>query len=410
MMIETLALDELKKKLTPFFAQDFHQFHPFHPVLIEFCEVLSEALFQIKPKKEYPDYIALAFWLRKSHLQQLQEDFKSKSSSDKLLVPRGLVFHIPPANIDVMLVYSWICSLIMGNGNIIRLPSTKTPRAGKLIDTIQKVLCEERFRSIRQMTCFLRYGHEEAYTAWISLHVNSRIIWGGDETIANIRKIPLQPYAKDLAFPDRFSFGVIQADAYLKASQEDKATLAINSFNDIYWFDQSACSSPRLIFWVGDKHSIQDASKTFYKLLQKTIEQRHYEISFGGVLLKQTYMYDQALTLPIQSIDRLSNELCILVLDKTDPRCRFHCGQGILYDVPISNLEEMISFVTPHDQTLTTYGFSSEDLQKLALHLKGRGITRIVPFGQALNFDPVWDGQDIFAELTQHIIIEGIES
>ena len=37
--------------------------------------------------------------------------------------------------------------------------------------------------------------------------------------------------------------------------------------------------------------------------------------------------------------------------------------------------------------------------------LYGRGIDRIVPFGQALSFGTLWDGFDLLAELTRTIHI-----
>lgn len=382
--------------LKPFFVRDFHAFFPFHPELKAFCQTLSETLFKL----EHPpgDIVALAFWLRGGHLDQMHEAFMQRGS---IRLPRGLVFHFPPTNIGPMMVYSWICSLLVGNGNIIRLPGTRTEGFQKLLDHIFQVL--ERYPLIEQTTRFVQYGHDDEITAWISSHVDVRIIWGGDETIAKIRKIPLRAYAKDLAFPDRYSFGIVHADTYLKSSLQEQELAGIHFYNDTYWFDQSACSSPRLLFWVGEGDSIRAASQKFYEILQQTISQRHYEVSLGGFLLKQTFLYDQALSLPVQSVSQISNELTVAVLENVDEKCRLHCGQGLLYHVVIPKIEDLVSFVTQRDQTLTYYGFSLSDLRHLVYLLNGRGLTRIVPFGQALNFDSTWDGHDLFEELTQHV-------
>ncbi len=399
--------DEAKKLLSPFFAQNFHVFPPFHPDLLLFCEDFSKALFQLKEAKEYPDFVALAFWLRKGNILKLQETFQKKYRSDLLLVPRGLVFHIPPGNIDVMLVYSWICSLLVGNGNIIRIPGNRDPRFDKLLEVIFHLLSQAAHQPINAITSFVQYGHEEAITAYISTHIDLRVIWGGNETVSTIKKIPTQPHAKDIAFPDRFSYSAIHAQTYLDATPQEQEQTINHFFNDTYWFDQSACSSPRVLFWVGDSATIQKVSQSFYKALQETIKKRHYEVTLGGALLKRTYMYDRALSLPVDKILQLSNELGILYLEKPDEQCRVHCGQGLLYHIPLTTIEEIIPFVNQHDQTLTYYGFSKEALQQLILKLNGKGLNRIVPFGQALNFEPVWDGQDLFDEFTQHIKLHG---
>lgn len=409
-ILETYTLEEMENSLAPFFAQNFHQFHPFQAELIQFCEALSEEIFQQPDIKTYPDFVALAFWLRKSHVMQLQQAFLQNTSPKTVLMPRGLVFHIPPASIDVMLVYSWISSLLVGNANIIRIPSNKPDRFDKLLEIIIELLSQEKFKHIKEMTCFINYGYEEALTAFISLHAAARIIWGGDETVSNIRRILLNPRAKDIVFPDRYSFAVIRASKYLEAPQEEKQQCITNFFNDVYWFDQSACSSPRLIYWVGDEDTIKIASKQFYEALHKKVDERHYEISLGGALLKKTYAYNQTIILPVEKVMQYSNELTVITLETANNHCRVHCGQGLIYHVSIHNIKEIVPFVTSHDQTLTYYGFDSNELRQLALELNGKGLTRMVPFGQALNFEPVWDGVDLFAELTQHVVVEGVQS
>ncbi len=394
----------LMQKITSFFENKTESYIPFHPELLLFCQSLSKNLFTEIDPKQNPDFIALAFWLRKGHLNQLESFFRSKEG---FRVPRGVIFHIPPANIDVMLVYSWITSLLLGNENIIRIPGTKNARSDILLKVIFDLVNEKQFASIKAMNLFIEYGHEEDITALISSKADARVIWGGDETILKIRKIPLQPDGIDIAFPDRFSYGAINAKNYLRSDMEQ---VAINFYNDIYWFDQSGCSSPRLIFWVGDKEEIELASSQFYRLLQETIEKRLFKISLGGSLLKKTFLFSQSLNLPVEKVAQFSNELSVVYLKNAEPSCRLHCGYGMLYHVPITDLNQIASFTTHKDQTLVHEGFSKLELINLAKVLNGKGITRMVPRGQALNFEPVWDGQDLFNALTQvNVIEEGSE-
>jgi hypothetical protein len=390
-----------QNRLKDYFERPRPSFTPFQAELLLFCESLSEMLFRLSDHKEEPDWIALAFWLRKGHLAQLQKRFQQKGSPRS---PRGIVFHIPPANIDVMLVYSWICSLLVGNQNIIRIPSSRPARADRLLKIIFTLLEEQRFQAIREGNLFVDYGHDDQITRLISSQVDVRLIWGGDETISLIRNIPLQPDAIEIAFPDRFSYGAIDAESFLSSNVEQVVT---NFFNDIYWFDQSACSSPRLLFWVGGVEQVAQASDLFYSRLQQLIRQRGYQVSLGGALLKKTYLYSQALDLPVEKVAQYSNELSVLYLTAADPHCRIHCGQGLLYHLSIASLDQIASFATHKDQTLVTHGFSPQQLMQLAKALNGKGITRMVTPGQALSFDPIWDGQDLFYALTQQTFIEG---
>ena len=56
-------------------------------------------------------------------------------------------------------------------------------------------------------------------------------------------------------------------------------------------------------------------------------------------------------------------------------------------------------------QTLTYYGFQKKFFQKFFNNNLLEGIDRVVPIGQALNLDLVWDGYDLNKTLTRIIDI-----
>ena len=56
---------------------------------------------------------------------------------------------------------------------------------------------------------------------------NARIIWGGDNSISNIRKFGLNQRALDIAFADRYSFCAMNASEILKISKDLFATYKI---------------------------------------------------------------------------------------------------------------------------------------------------------------------------------------
>ncbi len=353
----------------------------FDPSILEFCTTLSAELL----KSQRHDFVALGFWLRKAHLSEIKPK--------ELLAPRGTIFHIPPANLEVMLGYSFLISLLCGNRNIIRI-SKKT----ELVLLLEKVL--KQFPLIEEMTLFVEYGHEEEITKRISSKVDARVVWGGDVTVETIRKYPLAPHGIDLAFPDRFSFAAIRAS---KVSQEAPHKF----FNDAYLFNQQACSSPKLIFWVGEEDEIEEKSQTFYQALQKVIEEKKFRLNSSEALLKKNDLFQKALELPVEKIREYSNELTVMTLREATRECRSHLGLGLIYHVNLLHLTEIKNFTNHKDQTLTLEGFSKNDVQQLIHHLNGQGITRIVPFGEALHFDPVWDGQNLFQAFSQQLVIKG---
>src|SRR5215510_7315433 len=58
-------------------------------------------LFEFAQKHRYPELASLGFFLRRSEVE------RQLSRLDGLRRPYGVVFHVPPANVDTVFVYSW---------------------------------------------------------------------------------------------------------------------------------------------------------------------------------------------------------------------------------------------------------------------------------------------------------------
>lgn len=259
------------QEMEAFFSRKLRTLTPFESILIEFCDTLSKALFAHPEIASFPDITALAFWLRRSHLEGLRAIFLNLAGKGLTLVPRGTVFHIAPANVETMFVYSWILSLLVGNANIVRLPTKGEEGLALLFEEIRNVLDLSRFKNIQDTTCFISYGHEEEVTASVSAKADVRMIWGGDETIRTIRKIPLKVTGKEIVFADRYAFSALNAEALLAADEQERKDFINNLYNDVFWYDQNACSSPRALFWIGSADQIKKAGEEVYKLLKKHI-------------------------------------------------------------------------------------------------------------------------------------------
>jgi hypothetical protein len=102
------------------------------------------------------------------------------------------------------------------------------------------------------------------------------------------------------------------------------------------------------------------------------------------------------------SVPALAGELVTVILPhlrSTEDRV----GGGYVVVEFIQNLLELVQQIRPGHQTLTHYGFSGDELTAFAHNGVLSGLSRIVPIGQALNFDAVWDGYDLLRELTRTI-------
>lgn len=375
---------------------------PFSAHVIEFCADFSRAIFKDPEALAYPELQALAFWMRKTELLRLRDTFHASRRADALLVPQGIAFHVPPANVDTIFIYSWLLSVLAGNRNIVRLSHRVSPQTEILCRLFNAVL--ESAPALRDSTWMLRYGHEREVTEAISARADIRVIWGGDVSVNSIRAIPLPPHARELTFPDRYSFAVVRASRYLDSSAADRQTIAGQFFNDTFWFDQMACSSPRLVCWDGMADGACEASSDFLARLKEHAVRKQYQVRPATRMARFTFACGEALE-DHASRHEDFGQFTVLGLDRFEQLTRDHCGGGLLFQYRIGSLDDLVPFVSRRDQTLTYFGFDRAELVEFAARLNGRGIDRIVPIGQALNFNRFWDGNDLLLSFLRYVYI-----
>jgi hypothetical protein len=400
-----VEVDELLRGLRRASRRDDRSFHPSR---IDFSDAVSRAIFRDRRAKAFPDVLAAAFWLRRASVSRLAARFAALEAAGSLRFPRGLVFHLPPTNVDTLFVYPLLASFLVGNLNVARVSRhRRTQQVTLLCEALRSVLAEERFAAFRDELAVVSYGHEAEPTAALSREADVRLLWGGDETIDRLRAVPISAGAQDLTFGDRFSFAVLRADPVLEADGESRRALAERLFNDAYWFDQLACSSPRLLVWVGGHRAVDTAREVLFAALASVVAAREYRLEPGAAIAKLTFIYEALIDRPIERVHRFGNELVVLSLEHLVGFDRTHPGAGLFFEARVDELSDLVGFVERRDQTIVAHGFSTEELTSFARSLHGRGVDRIVPFGDALSFGTTWDGYDLLAELTRTVNIVG---
>ena len=241
---------------------------PFSDILVLFVDEISKEILRDSLYKQYPELIALAFWMRKSHIKSIEKYFRTQNI-DKIIIGRGVVFHLAPSNVDTIFVYSWFISLLVGNSNILRISNKENIQTELLLNIIKKILSKDNYKILQDRVAVIKYGHDDSITEELSMMADMRVIWGGDNTINHIRTIPIKPSATELIFADKFSFAILNASALL---QEKKIEQLIEKFyNDAFWFSQMACSSIRLVAWIGDSADIEKAKRLFWEYLSRYV-------------------------------------------------------------------------------------------------------------------------------------------
>lgn len=369
---------------------------PFAPARIEFLNTVSRILLSDRETKRYPDIVTFAFWIRKANLEQLKRRF-SKDRAVRL--GRGVVLHIAPSNVAVNYAYSLASGFVLGNANIVRLPSRDFPQVRIINQAIQAALEKSAFRDTLAL---VRYERSREINDYLSSICDMRVIWGGDATIQELRKSPLPSRAGEITFADRYSICIIDADTYLR--REDKETIAAGFYNDTYLSDQNACTSPRLICWMGDSGKAARARECFWRLLE-TVVAAKYEfqaIQFVDKLTNACLAAAEIESLHILPMN--SNQITRVELERIDPAIQNYKGNsGFFYEYLLGDILELGPLCGAKMQTVALLG--NREVLRPLLKRGVRGIDRVVEIGHTMDFDLIWDGYDLTERLTRNIQI-----
>lgn len=376
----------------------------FNPDVIDFVSSLSRRLRTNREMSRNPAVASLAWWIRPSRLRQLEYSWKESQSNEEVVRhPRGVVFHVPPTNVDTIFVYSWVLSALMGNANVIRISENAGQRTWDLIGLIKDLLPVHP--RVAATTAFLSYGHDDFVNAELSKS-DVRVLWGGDFAVQELRSIPRSPRSTEIAFPDRFSYSLIKSDSVIQLNDEELRDLVSKFVNDSYLFDQLACSSPRVVFWLGGEEEMRVASKRFGDLVRAQIPSQVGSVETGTMIQKLNRATSVAMDHGIERVEWGESNMTVLYPSTIEAITREAPGGGFFYQFAISSANELLQFVDTKDQTLSYFGFSRDEVKDFAFALGSRGIDRIVPIGRALEFGSIWDGYDLFYEFSRAVIVE----
>jgi hypothetical protein len=336
----------------------------------------------------------------------LKEQFEALRVPGTVRLPRGLVFHVPPANVDTIFMYSWLLAALSGNQNVVRLPRQRDAAVTAMCATLNEVLATTELGHLVAGVAVVGYGHDAATTTAISARADMRVVWGGDATVGQIREIPLPPRSVELTFADRYSLAAMKARAYLEAGSQKQTQLVEDFVSDTFPFDQGACSSPQLVAWCGSEEDVASASDSFFVRAAEAACRRGYTVDSGTATAQTLAAANLAADHAVVRCRRYGRELLVAEIDGPGEIDRRHIGGGYLLSLRLAALVELVPFLTRADQTLTQFGFDEAELLDFAGRVAGSGgIDRIVPIGQALTFDRFWDGYDLLDVFTRTVSV-----
>jgi acyl-CoA reductase LuxC len=379
---------------------------PFSPKRMEALARVSAGLLADPELRRDPASVSVAYWLRRAQLTRLAEEHARRAAlePDVLRVPVGRVLHMAPSNVDTLFVYSWALAYLCGNASIVRLSQEQGVLVAALLRVIDSVAAEDT--ELRASNRFVTYGHDDAVTSELSAWCAHRIIWGGNEAVSAIRPLPLPPHASERVFGSKYSFAVVDAARYQEAPADERASLASRFFNDLFWFDQMACSSPQVVFWLGAPAAAEAAARDFERALQAEVERRQFKASISSAVHRRTYAFGIAASADVRVVLEHPGFVGVHLRDQA-AFDKDVCGGGLLRHVPVARISDVLPFVDEGDQTLTHWGVERSALRSFAAAAGARGLDRVVPIGEALAFDVIWDGFNLIDDLLRRVQVRG---
>ncbi len=369
---------------------------PFDDNIVRFLNDVSREIMRDPRGKDYSDVVAFGFWIRRSSVIKLKERFLNSDGS--IYLGRGVAFHIAPSNVPVNFAYSLAAGLLCGNANIVRVPSKAYPQVGIIVDAFNKVL--EKYGDMKPYILCIKYSRDKEINDLFSSIADVRVIWGGDQTITELRKSPLSPRAGEITFADRYSLAVIDSDSYLTI--EDKCRVAEDFYNDTFLTDQNACTSPRIVVWIGSR--IEEAKDEFWRIEHELVEKKYTFQSIQGVN-KLTKAYLIAAEHAVRIEQHTDNLIIRITVPKIiDDLMNYRDNSGFFYEYHCENILDLVPIC--NDKRCQTIGYIGDNKALLPLINTGlKGIDRVVPVGKTMDFDLIWDGYNLLAQMTRTVVL-----
>ena len=431
-------------------------FRPYDDVVVDLLDDWSKEIKKNSAARRYPDVLTFGFFIRRGSIAKKKEEFENRAGKGVgfARLGRGLAFHVAPSNVPVNCMYTLVFGLLSGCANIVRVPTKVFKQVDVLCETLNNVLRKQKYSDIGSSIQVLRYDRDEKllsgelYTAFFSRICDVRVIWGGDDTVAEIKSYPVLPRAKDITFADRYSLGIISTKAVANATDDEIIQLASDFYNDTYLMDQNACSSPHLIGWMNDlQFDSPDASDVsaarearaegsptrqaqdrFWNAVAKVAVEKYelddIKVSEKYCDLCETAMRDvykegaSQIGMPsFRDMDAFINSIktyadnylyvCDTELLTRETIEKFRGRFGLFFQTVANEVRVLRPAMDdPKVQTCAVYGIDPEKVRDVVLENGYYGVDRVVPFGHTLDIDVVWDGYDLIAEMSRIVSVK----
>jgi len=382
--------------------------------VLEIFERWAAAL-NTRELQEVPGVTFLRLWLRKGTLEpivvrelgphSLEGGWWEDGRARLRAFPLGLIGHWPAANIEIQPILSLTCSLLGGNGCLVRVPTGLVEVTRQLMEKLQEV---DGPGLLTKRVFLASFEHSRAdLQEAMARTVDGAMIWGGEEAVSQIRRLPFPHWARLQVFGPRVSAAAMDASTW--GNREDRTAWCRRIARDVWQFDQQACSSPQTLFLEqGDNcdpsEFVEELKRAFEE--ENRAHPRHEiepSLSAAICLARASWLMAHG---DNEAFFPSSPDWTILLGSGTEMP---NPTQGRTLTVLV--VDDLLEVVSKFDGTLQTLGLGigNPKREEILARAAGRnGVDRVVKLGRMHVFSSPWDGTELIRPMVR--IVRHVQS
>ena len=287
-------------------------------------------------------------------------------NNSRRLEPLGILFHIAAGNVDLLPAYSVIEGLLVGNINILKLP---TGDNGLSVKLLQELIKEEP--SLKDYVYVFDVPSTEIETIKkLSSFADATIVWGGDEAQKAARNF-VDIHSSVIAWGHKLSFSYV--DMNVEDEELEKLCESICISNQLF------CSSSQGVYVntnsMEDLHALAKRLLPIFANVSKKVGTLPLTMKAKNSLL----LYNEKL----EGNTNIYSDGGVSIVVKEDNKLELsYLYQNIW--IKALNEDNIIKVLKPNKNLLQTVSINNQLLnkQKITDSLIKAGVTRVVSLGE----------------------------
>ncbi|HEY9722335.1 MAG TPA: acyl-CoA reductase [Oscillatoriaceae cyanobacterium] len=342
-----------------------------------------------------------------------QDVFQRRGNVFQKALPRGLVLHVASGNVSTTGVLSLLEGLLTRNVNMLKVASNAPLMPLLFAETLAEL---DTTGAIANSFAILSWsGEHTPHHTIFQQEADAIVVWGGEEVV-NIYRQGLSLRTRLVEYGPKFSAALLDAAAI---APERLAETAAKAARDVSLWDQSACSSPQVIY-IEDSSPTREGLTRFLGALAPALDAVAAELPMGALSMQEkaeiTKERELALADELMGLGRLIRPAgqSWTIVAEYDPTFKLSPLFRTIYMKPVPRLEDALPHLAPYRDYLQTIALAvtpsaSGPLAEAAFATGALRVTRLGEMSGGYPGEP-HDGLFGLAELVKWVSLDTPEA